>query len=102
MLVPFPFSDLSTAKLRPALVLAAAGHGDWICLQITSNSYGDPLAVSLQRISFIRPAKLFTAHSSLFQRQVGEISPAKLEQVRQAVIELIRSGGIGQIPFRPP
>ena len=35
MLVPFPFSDLSQAKLRPAVVLADAGRGDWILCQIT-------------------------------------------------------------------
>jgi mRNA interferase MazF len=30
VLVTFPFSDLSGSKLRPAIVLASAGHEDWI------------------------------------------------------------------------
>jgi mRNA interferase MazF len=30
ILLPFPFSDLSASKLRPALVLAPAGKGDWV------------------------------------------------------------------------
>jgi mRNA interferase MazF len=30
VLVPFPFSELSQAKLRPAVALAAAGRGDWV------------------------------------------------------------------------
>jgi mRNA interferase MazF len=37
VLVRFPFSDLSHAKLRPTVVLAHAGRGDWILCQITSN-----------------------------------------------------------------
>jgi mRNA interferase MazF len=37
--VSFPFSDLSHAKLRPALVLANAQRNDWILCQITSKSY---------------------------------------------------------------
>ena len=44
-LVPFPFSDLSQSKVRPAVCLAAAGRGDWVLCQITSSAYGDPAAV---------------------------------------------------------
>ena len=29
VLVPFPFSDLSQSKLRPAVCLADAGRGGW-------------------------------------------------------------------------
>ena len=41
VLVRFPFSDLSSSKLRPAVILAAAGRQDWILCQITSNAYAD-------------------------------------------------------------
>lgn len=102
ILIAFPFSDLSASKLRPALVLASAGRNDWICLQITSKPYADPNPVeltdadftqgSLQRTSYLRPGKLFTAHHSLFQRTVGRINETKLEQTRNAVIEIIRLG----------
>lgn len=54
VLVPFPFSDLSQAKLRPAVVLADAGRGDLILCQVTSNPYGDPRAVPLVEASFAR------------------------------------------------
>jgi mRNA interferase MazF len=52
--------------------LADAGKGDWVLCQITSNPYADARAVQLaeedfvegglQRISYARPGKLFTAH----------------------------------------
>jgi mRNA interferase MazF len=40
VLLPFPFSDLSARKLRPALVLADAGRNDWLLCQITSQLGG--------------------------------------------------------------
>jgi mRNA interferase MazF len=42
VLVPFPFSDLSQSKVRPAIALANTSRGDWILCQITSAMYGDP------------------------------------------------------------
>lgn len=65
VVLPFPFSDLTRNKYRPALILADAGRGDWIACQITSNPFADRLAIavtetdfstgSLQRISYARP-----------------------------------------------
>ncbi len=106
VLVPFPFSDLSASKLRPALVLAHAGREDWLCLQITSRAYADPFAIeltdsdfsrgSLRRISYVRPGKLFTAHQALFRRIAGRITDEKLEQVRNRVIELVGEGPLSK------
>lgn len=44
VVLPFPFSDLSRKKLRPALLLVDAGRGEWIACQITS----DLAAVAMQ------------------------------------------------------
>lgn len=100
VLVRFPFSDLSASKLRPAVVLAEVGQGDRILVQVTSNPYSDPRAVeltsesfasgSLQRTSYARPGKLFTASEALIARAVGELAPPALEAVRSAVIRLLR------------
>jgi mRNA interferase MazF len=102
VLVPFPFSDLSDSKLRPALVLADAGRDDWILCQITSNPYGDPQAItldsadfrtgSLRVTSFARPGKLFTANGSLMVREVGDLHNAAASNVIEAVVAILRSG----------
>lgn len=103
VLVPFPFSDLSNAKLRPAIVLAAAGRDDYVLCQVTSNPYADPLAIrlgedeftegSLQKISYARPGKLFTAHESLVRSRVGQINESSSAQIRRAVITLLDPDG---------
>lgn len=102
VIVHFPFSDLTASKLRPAVVLAEAGRGDWILCQITSKSYGDSRAISvdtadfasgsLRLASFARPGKLFTTHTSLVAGQVGELQPAKFTAVRDAVVRMIQKG----------
>jgi mRNA interferase MazF len=100
VIVRFPFSDLTASKLRPAVVLAEAGRGDWILCQITSKPYGDGKAIplddpdfaqgSLRVTSFVRPGKLFTAHGSLVANQVGELQPVKFSFIREAVVRMIQ------------
>jgi mRNA interferase MazF len=51
VLVPFPFSDLSQFKLRPAVVLAEAGRGDYLLCQVTSTVRG-PTGVGLSATDF--------------------------------------------------
>jgi len=99
VLVKFPFSDLSSTKLRPAIVLAASGRDDWILCQVTSNPYSDPNAIritdddfmsgSLQHVSFARPGKLFTANGSIIHAEVGRLVPNSLDKVRRSVTDLL-------------
>ena len=102
ILVPFPFSDLSQSKLRPAVVLADAGRGDWVLCQVTSNPYGDPSAIaitdecfcqgSLRTSSFARPGKLFTASSALMLIEVGILKANVARQIIKAIITMLQSG----------
>jgi mRNA interferase MazF len=99
VLVRFPFSDLSSAKVRPAIVIADAGRGDWILCQITSNPYGDPGAIALSDAdfatgglliaSFARPGKLFTANGSMIIRTVGSLKHAPFKRIRDAMIKVV-------------
>lgn len=102
VLVRFPFSDLSSSKLRPAIVLADANNGDWILCQVTGNPYMDGNAIridendfaqgSLHRISYARPAKLFTANNSLMITRVGQLTSVCHSQIVAAVVSLLKSG----------
>ena len=101
VLVRFPFSDLSGAKLRPAVVLAQAGRGDSVLCQITSQPYADASAVvidagdmrsgSLNRTSYVRPGKLFTVNQTIITRSVGEIEQEKFVSIISAVIALFEA-----------
>jgi mRNA interferase MazF len=102
VLVPFPFSDLSQAKLRPALVVASIGRGDWILCQITSNPYGDVHAVglsdqdfaksSLRSPSYIRPGKLFTANQVLIANEVGQLKSDAFKRIVGTIVAIVQSG----------
>lgn len=102
VLVTFPFSDLSQAKLRPAVVLAKANAHDWILCQITSNPYSDPRSIKLTRdnfssgslrvVSYDRPTKLFTANNRLITAQVGRLINYTLKQIVESVCELLQEG----------
>ena len=99
VLVRFPFSDLSSSKRRPAVVLADAGRGDFVLAQVTSKPYADRGAVELTEASFARggldltsyarPGKLFTANDALIVREVGTLTDATLNALVTAVTTLL-------------
>ena len=74
VVLPFPFSDLSHAKRRPALVIAELEGDDVILLQMTSQAIRDKYAIALDDSDFIegslnkpsnvRPNRLFTADTT--------------------------------------
>src|SRR3954470_6865904 len=101
VVVPFPFTDLSSAKVRPALVLASLSRGDVILCQITSRAAGHPEAIpilaadfepggALNRASFALPHRVVTANEVCVRRAVARLKPAKLQQIRERVCATIR------------
>ena len=100
VVLPFPYSDLTGNKFRPVLLLASAGHDDWVICQITSNPFSDPTAIELtddsfssgrlQHTSYVRPSKLFTAHSSLVVARPGTLKDHVFQNIRRAVIDVFR------------
>ena len=99
VVISSPFSDLSNAKRRPAILIADVGKGDPVLCMVTTNAYSDLRAIAidardivsgvLRKISYVRPGKLFTAHESLMSVPIAELSPATFEKLRDAVIKII-------------
>ena len=98
VLLEFPFSDLSGSKLRPAVLIAAAGRDEFIACQVTSQEW-DERAIAIDDDDFVsgglklpsrvRPAKLFTADRTLIEKRIGRLKAEVLAKVKQAVINLI-------------
>ena len=101
VVVPFPFSDLTQAKRRPALVLSALEGDDLILCQITSQYTRDNYAISLTDKDFqtgslkqpsnVRPNRIFTADSHIVLYRVGGLRVEKLNEIIEKVIDIIRS-----------
>ena len=99
VLVRFPFTDLSGAKLRPALVLALSGTADIILVFITSQSVdaggranvrlspADPefASAGLKTASTIRLDRLVTLERRLVARRLGRIGPRTGQAVARAL-----------------
>lgn len=100
IVMPFPFSDLSGTKLRPAIALAETGHDDWLLCQVTSNPYFDPGAVrltnvdmregTLHSVSYARPMKLFTANVNLIVKRVAILRDGTFRKILTTTIESLQ------------
>lgn len=99
VVVPFPFSDLTASKKRPALVLASTAGADIILSQITSEQRNDAYSIkltdkdfqngTLNKDSNIRTNKLFTADKSIICYKAGSLCLKKIKEVQDAVIKIL-------------
>lgn len=95
----FPFSDLSRAKKRRAVVVALLTDNDVLLCQITSNAITDTYAIpvevddfadsGLHQPSNIRPNRLFTAEGKIILYRAGGLASEKMKEVSTKIIEII-------------
>ena len=97
VVVDYPYTDLSTTKRRPALIVAILpGTSNAVFCQITSQFTYDTFAVTLteedfalggltQPISNIRPNYLHTLDINLAIRQAGQLKQERLDVVLEAI-----------------
>jgi mRNA interferase MazF len=103
VLVPFPFTDLSGVKIRPALVVSDDSYNaatkDVIVAQITGNINGRPRfgdyhitgwqAVGLRAPSLVR-AKLATLATRRIRETVGQFPSIDMQAVESSLRTALR------------
>ena len=99
VLIPFPYSDLSGAKKRPALVISSADFNskneDVICCLITSNLEDTQHSIKitnkemesgfLEFESKIKPYRIFTVNKKLVYKILGKLNLSKSKLVIEEI-----------------
>jgi mRNA interferase MazF len=100
VVVPFPFSDLTNAKRRPALVLAELPKNDLILCLITSKTANDNYTTlienndfetgSLSKTSYAKSNRIFTANEQLIAYKAGKLRREKTNEVIAKLIAMLQ------------
>ena len=100
VVLPFPFSDLSGFKSRPAVIVADMQGDDVVLCQITGTQRDDDYTIhlddynfihgNLQGESLIRANKIFTIDKRIIFYKVGMLKDEKLKEVKNKIVDLIR------------
>lgn len=103
VLIPFPFSDLSGAKKRPALVVSSNEFNnknqDVICCLITSNLQDMQHSIKitnkdmengfLEFESKVKPYRIFTVNKKLIYKLLGMLNITKSKLVIEEINKII-------------
>lgn len=105
VLLPFPFTDLSTTKQRPALVISSEAFNnrqrDVLVVAITSQipvtlnpeehclSSEDQRVAGLPKPSIVKCGKLLTIDQRLIRKTLGRLSPETLREVRERLLAVL-------------
>ena len=98
VVLPFPYTDFSSVKKRPAVVIATLKGQNVILAQITTNQRNDEDLVSLAKKdfasgslssdSFIMASLIFTADSSKIEYKIGKIKQEKIKEIQNKLVEV--------------
>lgn len=101
VVLPFPFSDLTTSKKRPAVVVASPTGDDILVCQVTSKTVSDHYSVAVSTDDFttgklhhdsnIRPNRLFTADSAIVLYRASKLRREKVFEVIAKIVDLLNA-----------
>lgn len=101
VVIPFPFTDLSQFKRRPALILKDLGNDDFLLAMITSKAYNSPYSLKIAETDFtggslpaegyVRCNWLFEVNSSIILKKAATVSKRFTGQVIDILISFLKS-----------
>ena len=98
LLIPFPFTDLTGQKNRPALVLITTDTDITVAFITSQIKWQDehdfklePSAENgLKKISLVRLSKLATINNELLIGKLGTLMEAEIQQLNKNLIKLLQ------------
>lgn len=98
VLIPFPFTDLSGLKNRPALILIAGETDITLSFKTTQLKWEEPIDViiepslenGIKRTSIIRLCKIATLDKDLVLGKLGNLSKSEMATVNNNLIEIFK------------
>ena len=96
VLIPFPFTDLTGSKKRPALILIAGNLDITVSFISTQLHWQEPTDLLLQpnsinglkKPSLVRIGKIATIDKTLVIGKLGNISDKEIEELDKKLIQL--------------
>lgn len=98
VLIPFPFSDLTGQKQRPALIISNERFNEWwvyMVVWIYGNQWPDLYAYPLQaedlalwimkKQSYIRVQNIFSIHHGLVIKKIGALQKKSFSHIKEKI-----------------
>jgi mRNA interferase MazF len=103
ILIPIPFTDLSSQKRRPVVVVSNTDYhrnsSDMVVVAMTSNPSHSVYSFTidspdldrgrLNRPGTVRVDRIYTLSQALIVREFGRVNARTLERIREFLLELV-------------
>ena len=100
VILPFPFTDKSESKKRPAIIIATPKGDNNIALAITSKKPRSPYGITittkdftkgkLPLTSYVKTNIIFTIANNLIIKKAGTLQKEKTNEIEQKLIQIIQ------------
>ncbi len=100
VVIPFPYTDLSQYKKRPALIIKELDANDYLLVMITSKAYNSSYSLEIKNPdflygdlpvnSFVRCNRIFEANESIILKRAATLSSSFTQKVIARLIDFLQ------------